>query len=108
MWLIFILIVINPILEEVYWRNFMLKKQMGEWNRHSAIFITAFFYTLYHFLSILPMFQVPLNVAAVVPVFAAGIFWGYLREKTGSIVGSIVSHALADMGIICVYLFVIR
>ncbi|MBM7587167.1 membrane protease YdiL (CAAX protease family) [Bacillus pakistanensis] len=106
--LTFILIVINPILEEVYWRGFMHQRLKKEMKTIHAIWITSFFYTLYHFLSVIPMFQWPLNVIAVLPVFAAGIFWGYLREKTGSIYGTIVSHMLGDFGILCVYWFIVK
>jgi uncharacterized protein len=106
--LTFVLLVINPILEEVYWRGFMHQKLKTEMKTIHAIWITSFFYTLYHFLSVIPMFQWPLNVIAVLPVFAAGILWGYLREKTGSIYGTIISHMLSDLGILCVYWFIVR
>ncbi|MYL55562.1 CPBP family intramembrane metalloprotease [Pontibacillus yanchengensis] len=108
MGLILVLLVINPILEEMYWRGFMherLNRICHEWQ---TILFTSFFYTLYHFLSVLPMFEYPLNIMAVLPVFIAGVLWGYIREWTGSIVGTVVSHILGDFGIMCVYWFIVR
>ncbi|WP_180994424.1 CPBP family intramembrane glutamic endopeptidase [Bacillus sp. Marseille-P3661] len=106
--LIIILLVVNPILEEVYWRSFMYQKLKAGMKAIYANLITSFFYTLYHLLIVIPIFQMPLRAIAVISVFLAGIFWGYLREKTNSIIGSIISHLLADLGIICAYWFIIR
>lgn len=106
--LIIVLLVINPILEEVYWRGYLYEKLKLRGNPTLAILLTSCFYTSYHFLSIIPMFKWPLNIAAVIPVFIAGIFWGYIRGKTGSIIGPIISHVLGDLAIICVYLFIVR
>ncbi|WP_078546655.1 CPBP family intramembrane glutamic endopeptidase [Litchfieldia alkalitelluris] len=107
--LIFVLLVLNPILEENYWRGFIHQELLiKKIKTGHVILITSFFYTLYHFLSVIPMFQWPLNVVAVLPVFVAGVFWGWIREKTGTLLTPIISHILADLGIMCVYWFIIR
>jgi uncharacterized protein len=106
--LLLVFVTVNPILEEVYWRGFMFSKLKMKGNAIKAIFITSFFYTLYHFLSVIPMFQWGFNIVAVIPVLLAGLFWGYIREKTGSIIGTMISHTLADLGIVCVYWFIIK
>jgi membrane protease YdiL (CAAX protease family) len=59
---------------------------------------------LYHFLSVIPLFAWPYNVFMVVPVFAAGLIWGYMRARSDAVAGGIVSHILADGGIMAVYL----
>jgi membrane protease YdiL (CAAX protease family) len=106
--LVFVLVIVNPILEEVYWRGYIFTQLKSKGNAVKATLITSFFYTLYHFLSVIPMFQWGFNILAVLPVFIAGLFWGYMREKTGSIAGTIISHALGDFGIVCVYWFIVR
>ncbi|TLS36933.1 CPBP family intramembrane glutamic endopeptidase [Pseudalkalibacillus caeni] len=106
--LVLVLLVINPILEEFYWREFMHVKLKSKFTAFHTVWITSFFYALYHFLSVIPMFERPLNIVAVLPVFIAGVFWGYIREKTGTIIGTIVSHALGDLGIMFVYWFIVR
>ncbi|MFJ9498948.1 CPBP family intramembrane glutamic endopeptidase [Brevibacillus centrosporus] len=103
-WLIAILILINPILEEVYWRGYLLHKLSSGRKTSYAIFWTSLFYSLYHLLSVIPLFSAPYNVMMIIPVFAAGLIWGYLRTRQGSLIGSIISHMLADTGIMTVYL----
>lgn len=103
--LIFVLIVINPFLEELYWRGVMLNR-LGR--SGAAIVVTAIFYSLYHILSVVLLFTWPLNILLVLPVFLAGLFWAIVRKKTGSLVSVMISHLLADAGIMSIYWFLIR
>ncbi|MGG1663539.1 CPBP family intramembrane glutamic endopeptidase [Brevibacillus sp. NRS-1366] len=105
--LIAILMLVNPILEEVYWRGYMHQKLSGKHKPGAVILMTALFYSLYHFLSVVPLFAWPYNVLMVVPVFLAGVIWGYMRQQQHSLVGSIISHILADVGIMGIYLLFI-
>lgn len=106
--LIFILLFINPVLEEIYWRGFMHDRLEAKIGVKKAIILTSFFYSLYHLLSLIPMFSWPLNFIAVLPVFAVGIVWGYFRWRLNSIVAPIVSHVFADLGIMLVYLLYVH
>jgi membrane protease YdiL (CAAX protease family) len=101
--LVLVLAILNPFLEEVYWRGFIFRTIKNRYGVYFAILITAFCYTFYHLLSIFPMFKWPLNIIGVIPVFVVGVLWGYLREKFNSLSGPILSHILADIGIIMVY-----
>jgi uncharacterized protein len=107
-WLVLILLVANPILEEVYWRGYIYKKLRIEGTANYAILMTSTFYTLYHLLSVIPIFTGLYGIVAALPVFIAGMFWGYIREKSGSITAAIIGHVLSDMGIIFVYWFLVR
>ncbi|WP_017379252.1 CPBP family intramembrane glutamic endopeptidase [Paenisporosarcina sp. TG-14] len=102
---IFVLIVINPFLEEWYWREFMHKRLLISLSGIQTVFVTSFFYSLYHLLSLVPMFAMPFSLVATMPIFLAGLLWGYFRIKFRSMVAPIISHTLADIGIILVYLF---
>ncbi|ARI78436.1 CPBP family intramembrane glutamic endopeptidase [Halobacillus mangrovi] len=101
--LVLVLLVINPILEEVYWRGVMHGYLLRSFKERIAVVLTAGFYTIYHLLSVLPLFEWPMNMFSVIPVFLAGLFWSYLRKKTGSLFAPILSHAMADAGILTVY-----
>jgi membrane protease YdiL (CAAX protease family) len=103
-WLILVLIVINPVLEELYWREYMFTRLTSTVGTTMSILICAFAYSLYHFLSLVPMFNWPLNVISALPVFLAGIIWGSFRLRFQSIVAPIISHILADAGIMLVYI----
>lgn len=102
--LILILLVINPFLEELYWREFMHVRLLPVFGDRKTIFVTSFFYSLYHLLSLIPMFEMPFSLIAAVPVFLAGLLWGYFRIKFKTMVASLISHVLADLGIVFVYL----
>ncbi|GAI71816.1 unnamed protein product, partial [marine sediment metagenome] len=94
----------DTLLEELYWRGFMHQKLAKKRRPGPVILLTALFYSLYHFLSVIPLFAWPFNVMMVIPVFLAGLIWGYMRYRSGSLLGSIICHALADTGIMAVYL----
>lgn len=106
--LILVLLIANPVLEEWYWRGYMYEKLRANGKAVYTILITAFFYTLYHLLSVIPMFQGISSVAAILPVLIAGLFWGYTREKTGSIIAAVISHVLGDLGIVASYWLILR
>lgn len=102
--LVLVLIFINPFLEELYWRNFMHKHLETKTSITKTVVITSFFYSLYHLVSLISIFTFPFNFIAVIPVFLAGLLWGYFRYKLQSITAPIISHILADLGIMLVYL----
>ena len=108
LWLALVLLVANPILEEVYWRGYIYEKLRKNGSGKDTIFITAIFYTLYHLLSVIPIFEGVYGMIAALPVLIAGLFWGYIREKTASITAPIIGHALSDLGIVMVYWFIVR
>lgn len=101
--LILVLIFINPILEELYWREFMHSRLVHKIGNVKTIFVTSIFYSLYHLIVVIEIFSFPFNALAVIPVFLAGIMWGIFRIQLKSIAASIVSHSLADIGIMLVY-----
>ncbi|WP_052948807.1 CPBP family intramembrane glutamic endopeptidase [Mesobacillus campisalis] len=107
-WLVLVLLVANPILEEVYWRGYMHEKLRIQRSAMYTIWLTSCFYTLYHLLSVFPIFQGIYSLIAILPVLAAGLFWGFIREKTGSLTAPIIGHILSDLGIVCVYWFIVR
>lgn len=106
--LVLVLALINPILEELYWREFMFGRLSLKLGNVIAVLITAIFYSLYHLIVVMDIFSFPFNVLSVISVFLAGLMWGIFRVKLNSIVASIISHSLADIGIMLVYWLIIR
>jgi len=106
--MVFILLLVNPFLEEIYWRGFLTVKLKGQYPFWCVNLVTAAAYCLYHILSIAPMFKWPLNVIGAGPVFLAGLLWGWLRHRYDSLAGPILSHMLADAGIMLVYFRFLR
>ena len=106
--LVLVLLLLNPLLEEVYWRGYMFEKIRAKSSALLTITVTGAFYTLYHVLTVMEIFEIAFTLAALVPVLFAGLFWGYVRERTGSILATVIGHGLADFGIVCVYWFLVR
>lgn len=98
--LVLVLTLVNPVLEEMYWRGFILQKldQMKY-----KVIISSLFYSLYHFLVLLPMFNEPYPVVFFLLVFLTGMIWGWMVIKYRTLWSSIISHSLADIGIIMLY-----
>ena len=106
---LFVLIVINPFLEEWYWREFMYKRYLDNVGTRNSVIITSFFYALYHLLVLIPLVEMPFSLLATIPVFIAGLLWGYFRVIFSSIVATVISHTFADIGIVLFYiLFLMR
>ncbi|TWT25212.1 CPBP family intramembrane glutamic endopeptidase [Planomicrobium sp. CPCC 101110] len=105
---ILLFVFVNPVLEEVYWRGYMYEKLRIKGTAAYAIIMTSIFYTLYHVLTVLHLFQSGYTLVAVLPVLLVGLFWAYIREKTGSITATIIGHSIADFAIMCVYWFIVR
>ncbi|USK34895.1 CPBP family intramembrane metalloprotease [Bacillus sp. F19] len=101
--LILILLIVNPLLEEFYWREFMYAKLNQKMGIFNTLLITSFFYSLYHMLSLISLFKWPINLLGVIPVFLAGMVWGYVRHKFQTLIPAVLCHMLADLGIILVY-----
>lgn len=102
-----VLIFINPVLEEMYWRVYIQNKVKKHVSVLASSTVTSSFYTLYHVFIILPVFVFPFNMISVIGVFSADMMWAYIRERYG-IKGAIISHALADAAIMIVYGLYVR
>jgi membrane protease YdiL (CAAX protease family) len=101
--LILILLIVNPLLEEFYWREFMYAKLNQKMSIFNTLLITSLFYSLYHMLSLISLFKWPINLLGVIPVFLAGMLWGYFRHKFQTLTPAVLCHMLADLGIMLVY-----
>lgn len=98
-----VMIAANPVFEEFYWRGFIIHRFRGSFGPSPAILLSALFYASYHVITTGVLFGLRTGILLSLPVFAAGVFWGRLRCKTGSLLPGIVSHLLADVGIMVVY-----
>ncbi|BFT70611.1 lysostaphin resistance A-like protein [Paenibacillus sp. P36] len=102
--LLLILVLLNPILEEIYWRGYLYHRIGQSLGSAKNLLHASFWFTSYHLIVIIPVFSWPLNAVAVVPIFAAGVLWGWIRHRTGSILIPIISHMFADLGVVIIYM----
>jgi hypothetical protein len=88
------LLVLTVIGEEVVFRTALLlplAARIGPW---AAVILCALLYTLAHAAAGPPL----LLLAAA----GAGLFWGYLHIRTGSLLATILCHLLWDIAVIAV------
>ena len=89
--LIFTIVILGPLAEEIIWRGAIQQglKQIGM-PRAGAILITAVMFALFHWDAV-----PKLGHAAAIPALAVfGIALGFLMERTGRLLGSFIAHAL--------------
>ena len=97
--LIFVMIFGNPVLEEIYWRGYIMDRLTFP----KSIFITSFFYALYHLIPTINFFSIIYGIVFAILIFCTGLIWAYLRYKFKSIYPSIISHFAADLAIMIIF-----
>ncbi|MBO0355607.1 CPBP family intramembrane metalloprotease [Muricauda ruestringensis] len=95
-WIPWILLaLINPWLEEFYWRGLLLDYTRN-WSNWVAIFFTSIVFALNH-----AVFGVnsELNsgITVMISTFIMGIIWGLVYKKTDSLRWIILAHFLVDL-----------
>lgn len=89
---LFLIAIIVPIVEEIIFRGLLqqwLKELMPP---VSAIFLTAFAFSLAHFSSM----QSYSNLPIITGLFTLSLFLGYLRERQGTLLAPIALHATVN------------
>lgn len=92
----FVFSFINPLLEELFWRGFLLKSYR---DRKLSYVIVSIHFALYHWFSVNYITQNWLfSTAATFSIFVLGAKLMYLREKCG-MVAAVLAHAGADLAV---------
>ena len=93
---LFLACVAGPILEEIFFRGFCYPAFKKRWGVGWALILSAAFFSLIH-----------QNAFAFLPVFVLGLALGYLYEKRGTLVPSIVLHIVHN-SIFITYFFLAK
>jgi uncharacterized protein len=106
--LLFIMIFANSVVEEIYWRGYIFSRMQNNFNALNTIIISSLFYASYHFITTANLFSIPIGVFFTIIIYCAGLFWGWLKNKYESLYAPIISHFLADLAIMIIYLVFIQ
>ena len=99
-WLMAIVISLwNSLLEEYYWRAFLVGELAGRWRAAAVICVAGGLFGLHHFFALLSAFDWPLVALGVAGTMLAGAVWTWMRVSGRSIVDCYVSHVLADLAV---------
>jgi len=93
-WLVFALI--NPFLEEGYWRGLLLDSTR-HWPAWISVLYSALLFSLNHPLTIGVHSIASRNPATLVSTFVMGVAWGTVYRKTSSLRWTIAAHMLTDL-----------
>lgn len=99
-WFSFYLVIVNSLLEELFWRGFVLQRLSHVLSRSVAILLSSFFFSLYHLIVATILFGVKWGALMTLLVFGIGIIWGWMKGMFPSVYPTWFSHMLADLGIV--------
>jgi len=97
------MVIANSLFEEIYWRGYIYKKLESLVSITKVIVVTSLFYASYHLITTINLFSLFYGILFTLVIFSVGLFWGYMRKKYNSIYFPVVSHLLADVGIMLIY-----
>ena len=91
---------VNPVLEEFYWRILLRLEKFG--------FLIDIVYSFYHVFVLIFFIKWYYMFPAVVSLITAGIVWRFIHEKYNDDLTIVLTHAAADLSIIfAIYLLFI-
>ncbi len=89
----------NSFLEEFFFRGFVFSNAKNFSGRKFAYIFSAGAFSLYHTAMMIGWFSLPFFVLMLMGLFAGGIIFNRLNEKTGSVYASWFVHMFANFGI---------
>ncbi len=101
---LFFMIVMNSIVEEIWWRGYIFQRFLNSMSKISAVLITSVFFSIHHFITTTNIFSLTYGFLFTFLIFLSGIFWAFIRIKFRSLYPNIISHMLSDLAIMVVYL----
>ena len=91
--------IINPVVEEIYWRIFLVKIYPDDL-KHRLLINT--FYASYHFFVVEYIFGWRLGVLGACAVFVLGLVIDFVRRKVG-LIAAILMHMGVDFAVVMVF-----
>ena len=88
LYMLFMLLIFNPIIEEIVFRKLFADKLL-RYGERFYILVSSFCFAIVH--------GVSLGIPQIVYTFILGMIWSYLMVKTGNIRLVIIMHALSNL-----------
>lgn len=94
-----VITLVNPIMEEFFWRGYIFRKYH---ERYGGGFWLGIFFAIHHIIIFAKWFEpLPLAIASF-GLAAVGVFFNFLYSKTNNIYACWACHAFADIAIILI------
>jgi len=92
------IVLLNGVREEILYRGLFLNKFEAELGSKTSNFLQAIIFSLSHSVAgVGPNSYTPFIWVLVLFTFSLGLAWGYIMQRTGSVLGSILFHAGTDI-----------
>jgi membrane protease YdiL (CAAX protease family) len=85
---------VNPLLEEFFWRGFLLPK--------TGVALGGGLFWLMHAAAASVFLALPDAVVFTLPTLAAAVVWGWMRQRLHTLWPCVLTHAAADTAILLV------
>lgn len=93
-WVIFALV--NPLLEEGYWRGLLLDNAAG-WSGWLSVPYSSFFFAINHPLTFGVHSIANRHPVTTISTFTMGLIWAIVYRRTGSLRWTVLAHFLVDL-----------
>ncbi|CCV64371.1 predicted NUDIX hydrolase [Alteracholeplasma palmae J233] len=100
--------IVNALLEELFFRGFLQEGFKKFFKTKYAIIISAFIFSIYHLAIIGTWVSVWPILAALASLMIVGMVFGYITEKTKSILPTYMIHLFANLAINTAALFILH
>jgi membrane protease YdiL (CAAX protease family) len=87
-------VILAPLIEEIFFRGYLFKLFQDKLGNNPAIALTAILFAAVHF-----------NIYTFLPILIMGGLMGWARKRSGSIVPSLIFHALNNFIAMSVVIF---
>lgn len=86
----------NGFMEELMIRGLFLKKYDSLFGRRQSLVLTSAIFALFH-QAVLQYTDIVTYIVFLGVTFLLGLTWGYIMQKSDSIWGAVIAHAVADI-----------
>ena len=100
------IIFINAFFEEFFFRGFVFRGALKLGTKQYAYRFSAVLFALYHVTMIMNWFTLPIFFLCMAGLFVGGLIFNYVTDKCGSIFGSYIIHAAANLAINAIGLYI--
>lgn len=104
------IVVVNPFLEEYFWRGFIFRNLDQAFKNsplHNVpLYLTGFFFALHHVIIFQGWFNWWQFILTTAFLALAGVLFNWMFRRSGSIIASWLTHAIADLTIVAIGLYV--
>jgi membrane protease YdiL (CAAX protease family) len=99
--------ILHSLFEQFYWRIFVFRGLLLKFSLPVAAVLSSFFFASHHFVVLAEYFPWWLTLLLGTATGVGGYIWCILYAKTGSIVGSWLSHLMVDSGIFAIGYYIV-